>query len=330
MSGAPHTGHKTSTTSLYSGDAGAATDKWLPLAPVKPRASAPAAIVVSAAEEPSAAEYPTLVRFLSKEAVKAAAAGAASPLAAADAERESVSVAYEGGRRVVSVSLGAELDKVTGEGIRKAGVAAVAKLKALKVDAAAIVVPAVAGAPLAKVAEALVQAVALSNWAFDKYLTTEDKVPAFVTKIHVSFAPESPAAAVAEAAAAARTQATLCDAVVFARDLGNDRADEVHPQRLEEVAREIAAETGARLYVLAGEALVAEGMHLMAAVGQAARFPPRYIELLHNGDPEHPEDVIMVLGKGITYDTGGLNIKGTGCKYTRCYARCASPTQQLT
>lgn len=44
----------------------------------------------------------------------------------------------------------------------------------------------------------------------------------------------------------------------------------------------------------------------------AARHPPRYVELLYRGDPEHADDVIMVLGKGITFDSGGLNMKGTG------------------
>jgi leucyl aminopeptidase len=50
----------------------------------------------------------------------------------------------------------------------------------------------------------------------------------------------------------------------------------------------------------------------MHAVGQAARHAPRYIELHYKGDPEHPEDVTALVGKGVCYDTGGLNIKPTG------------------
>jgi leucyl aminopeptidase len=55
----------------------------------------------------------------------------------------------------------------------------------------------------------------------------------------------------------------------------------------------------------------------MAAVGQASRHGPRYIELVYKGDPETYKtdgtgDVFMVVGKGITFDTGGLNLKGTG------------------
>ena len=102
-----------------------------------------------------------------------------------------------------------------------------------------------------------------------------------------------------------------------ARDMANARADEMHPQRIEELAAEVARETGAELFVLRGEALVEQGLHLMAAVGQSARHAPRYVELLYKGDKasyksDGSGDVLMVVGKGITYDTGGLNIKPTG------------------
>ena len=109
-----------------------------------------------------------------------------------------------------------------------------------------------------------------------------------------------------------RRAAVLSDCTVFARDLVNERADEMHPARLEEVARALAAEAGATVHVLAGEALLPAGLHMLHAVGQAARHAPRYVELLHAGDPANPKDVIMLVGKGITYDTGGLNIKPTG------------------
>ena len=104
----------------------------------------------------------------------------------------------------------------------------------------------------------------------------------------------------------------LAESTIFARDLVNERADEMHPERLEAVARAVAAEAGARVHVLAGADLLPEGLHLLYAVGQAARYAPRYVELLHAGDPEHPEDVLLIVGKGITFDSGGLNIKPTG------------------
>lgn len=99
---------------------------------------------------------------------------------------------------------------------------------------------------------------------------------------------------------------------MFARDLANERADELHPARLEEVARGVAAEVGAGVYVVSCEELLEKGLHLLHAVGQSSRYGPRYVELTHTGDPEHPNDVILIVGKGITFDSGGLNIKPTG------------------
>ncbi len=104
----------------------------------------------------------------------------------------------------------------------------------------------------------------------------------------------------------------LSECTIFARDLVNERADEAHPARFEAVARALAAEAGAAVHVLAGEALLPEGLHMLHAVGQAARHAPRYVELLHAGDPANPGDVILLVGKCITFDTGGLNIKPTG------------------
>ena len=109
-----------------------------------------------------------------------------------------------------------------------------------------------------------------------------------------------------------RQAAVLAEGTIFARDLVNERADEMHPARLEAVALAVAAEAGARTHVLSGEALLPAGLHLLHAVGQSSRHAPRYVELLHAGDPANPSDLILLVGKGITFDSGGLNIKPTG------------------
>src|SRR5690242_20562112 len=53
------------------------------------------------------------------------------------------------------------------------------------------------------------------------------------------------------------------------------------------------------------------GYRLLSAVGQAATVPPRLIALKYNGNPERKESIALV-GKGITFDSGGLNLKPTG------------------
>lgn len=88
------------------------------------------------------------------------------------------------------------------------------------------------------------------------------------------------------------------------------------PERMEAIATAIAtAHSGVfKMQVIKGAELVSAGMHLMAAVGQSSRHQARYITLEYtpadlSGVPEHK---VAVVGKGITFDSGGLNIKGTG------------------
>ena len=255
--------------------------------PVLPRAPPAATLVVVSppAAAGAAAGGGTSVTFAPREPRDKSAPP--PPPEVADAERDPVSVAYVGGARAVTVSLGASA-KVDAAGLRKAATAAVAKLRALRVEAATIAIPTVAGIPGAVVAAHVVNAALQTNWSFDRYLTLEDKKAPAVAALTFAAASE-------EEAGAARRAAVLAEATLFARDLVNERADEMHPGRLEEVARGVAAAAGAEVFVCAGADLLPAGLHLLHAVGQAARHAPRYVELLHMGDPEHPEDKILLV-----------------------------------
>ena len=62
--------------------------------------------------------------------------------------------------------------------------------------------------------------------------------------------------------------------------------------------------------VIQGDQLVKEGMNLIWNVGKAATSPPAAVFVHYVGRPEDPETVDhAIVGKGVTYDTGGLNIK---------------------
>lgn len=98
---------------------------------------------------------------------------------------------------------------------------------------------------------------------------------------------------------------------LFARDLGNEQADEANPDFLEETAKQLAATSPHfHLRVLKGDELKELGMNMLIAVGQASRWEPRLI-LLEYRPLEAKEMPTVLLGKGITFDTGGLNLKPT-------------------
>jgi leucyl aminopeptidase len=99
----------------------------------------------------------------------------------------------------------------------------------------------------------------------------------------------------------------LAEATALVRDLVNTPAGDLGPAELEAAARTVATNCGAGVTVTAGKAL-AEGYPMIAAVGQAATADraPRLIEL-EWGNPAHPR--VAIVGKGVCFDTGGLDIK---------------------
>ncbi len=96
------------------------------------------------------------------------------------------------------------------------------------------------------------------------------------------------------------------EAVTLARDLINTPANDMGPAELEAAARSLAARHGADIQVTVGNDLLAENFPLIHAVGRASERAPRLIELKW-GERDHPK--IALVGKGVCFDSGGLDIK---------------------
>ena len=90
------------------------------------------------------------------------------------------------------------------------------------------------------------------------------------------------------------------------RDLVNTPTEHMGPDELEALARDMAATHDARIEVIAGDDLLAQNYPAIHAVGRASHRAPRIIELGW-GDPSHLH--VAIVGKGVCFDTGGLDIK---------------------
>ena len=102
----------------------------------------------------------------------------------------------------------------------------------------------------------------------------------------------------------------LADATALVRDLVDTPAADLGPAELAEAVAVQARAFGAVIEVIKGEALLAANFPAVHAVGRAASRAPRLIDMAW-GDPCHPR--LTLVGKGVTFDTGGLNIKpGSG------------------
>jgi len=116
------------------------------------------------------------------------------------------------------------------------------------------------------------------------------------------------------ARAAARTGVILAESQNLARQLSNEPANALPPAALALAAQRVARETGLRVRVLDVAELKRRKMGGILAVGAGSANPPRLIVLEHGRAGRKPrggrrQDTICLIGKGITFDSGGISIK---------------------
>ncbi|MFH1390914.1 MAG: leucyl aminopeptidase [Candidatus Diapherotrites archaeon] len=149
---------------------------------------------------------------------------------------------------------------------------------------------------------ALLEGAMLANYFFDKYKSKDDKF----FKIEKFSFPKK-----ANAYSKELNNAILvCKNVYLTRDLVSDSSDVITPDLLEKLSRRITLKSKAKLKmkVLHEKELKKQGLDLLYGVGKAGTSKPRLIMLEYNGN-KGSKDKIMFVGKGITFDSGGLNIK---------------------
>jgi leucyl aminopeptidase len=156
---------------------------------------------------------------------------------------------------------------------------------------------------LTAVAERLVEGVLLGTYRFDKYLSEEKRTPLALAEVALLLG-APPTAVHADAIARAER---LARAVARARDLVNEPAGFLTPTRLAEEAQNVASAQGLGITVLGPEECRQRGMGLFLAVAQGSQEEPRFIHLVHK--PANPRKRVALIGKGVTFDSGGLSLK---------------------
>ncbi|MGE3677092.1 MAG: leucyl aminopeptidase [Burkholderiales bacterium] len=145
-------------------------------------------------------------------------------------------------------------------------------------------------------------------YVFDQ-LKTRKKTPPRALRlvtIAVTGAPATP-----QAQAAVREAAATADGVELARTLGNLPANICTPAYLADEARKIAREFKLGIEVLEQKDMEKLGMGALLSVARGSRQPPKLIVLRYNGAAKTVKPVVLV-GKGITFDTGGISLKPAG------------------
>ncbi|KAB2925753.1 MAG: leucyl aminopeptidase [Bacteroidetes bacterium] len=208
-------------------------------------------------------------------------------------------------RRVLLVGAG-DAKSFTLERLRRAAASAAKRAKALKCSsvllhpgAAADVLDADAGSMGTAIAEGAL----LSMYKFDRYLSTKS-TPApkkFTVAAHgASFA--------AAMNAGLRRGIVLAEAVRHARDLANAPGSEIYPETLARDAQASGRRHGFSVRVLTEREILRAKMGGVLAVSQGSVRKPRFI-IMEHGRRFASRGTVVLVGKGVTFDTGGISIK---------------------
>lgn len=209
-------------------------------------------------------------------------------------------------KRVILVGLGAP-DAFDAETLRRASAAGARKASELK----AVTI----GTPLAgtgagrlnavQSAQALTEGVLLALYTYRGQKTGE--APAETVTTVLLLAEDDTAKS--DADAGSKRGVAFAAGGRLARDLVNLPANICTPSYMAERAQEMAENTGLKCEVLGKQQIAALKMGAFLGVAQGSETPPRFIILEHNADKSDELDTVVLVGKGVTFDTGGYSLK---------------------
>ncbi|MCE2982740.1 MAG: leucyl aminopeptidase [Parachlamydia sp.] len=209
-------------------------------------------------------------------------------------------------QRIALIGLGPQ-DKVSTECLRKSYGALAKACLAKKIKSLNILVPLSDRLTEEEKMEGLAEGLLLPNYVYNRLKSTipEEEETALIQKISL-ITSDKRALGLAEEAQA------VCDGVDFARDLINGNADEITPQYLASCAQGLSQEyPSLKTTVFDKKRIEKEGLDLLLAVNRGSALDPAFIIMEYRGRPKSKDNTVII-GKGITYDTGGLNLKPTG------------------
>lgn len=148
------------------------------------------------------------------------------------------------------------------------------------------------------------EGIALGAYRFSKYFTGDRKPKAELNHVSVHKMKGRPSAS---DKAALKLGQAVADAVCIARDAINEPPNELVPAALASLAQRVAQKHKLKIRVLDKKGIKAAGMKLHYAVAQGSANEPRFIHLTYA--PRRAKKKLVFVGKGLTFDSGGLCIK---------------------
>ncbi|TEU12486.1 MAG: leucyl aminopeptidase [Anaerolineales bacterium] len=162
-----------------------------------------------------------------------------------------------------------------------------------------------AGLSVKMASQAIAEGTILALYRFLEHKSTSDEGE---TEIEQLTFVEFDAGKLPQVEAGARVGQVIAESVWLTRDLVNHPPSVATPTMLAQTARQLAEEHGLRCQILDEEQMAELGMGALLGVAQGSQEPARFIILEHNADRKDL-DTIVLAGKGLTFDSGGISLK---------------------
>lgn len=209
-------------------------------------------------------------------------------------------------KRIALLGLG-EKDKLNTEKLRRGYASLTKACRQKRVKDIHVVLPEIASVTSDDVARGVAEGILLANYVFEKHKAHSLKEEPTILLEKVTLVGATP-----HQLAVANKCLGVCQGVYLARDLVNSNADEVTPQHLSRIAVGLAKKLPhVKTTIFDKKRIQKEKMGLLLAVNRGSHNDPAFIIVEYKGNSKS-KDLTVVVGKGVTYDTGGLNLKPTG------------------
>ncbi len=208
----------------------------------------------------------------------------------------------DGKKRILLVGMGKEKE-IDQEGIRKAYSHSLKIAKSLKLKGFSVLFGGFGKISNVKAVKAIVEGMVLGNYEFDKYKQEERKKKKNVEEFTIYYNEPD----ISEAKKVAKEAKIVSENTNWVRDMVNEGSDIMHPDRIARIAEGLAGKSKLKIKILDEKQLRKMGMELLLAVGSGSRYDTKLVVLEWNGSKA--KEKIALVGKGVTFDSGGLDIK---------------------
>ncbi|MGL4847918.1 MAG: leucyl aminopeptidase [Clostridium sp.] len=206
---------------------------------------------------------------------------------------------------VVLLGLGKE-EKVTLEDIKVSMSKAYKKIQELKINDLVVKMIKSEKFKVTELAQAMTVALVLTDYKFDKYKSDRKEEK----EVEVSFSGCAIKAEGDEAVLEAVNEGVdIAEGIIIARDLVNEPANVMYPKVLAKEVSKLGKDYGFEVEVFEKDKIEEFGMEAFLAVAKGSKKKPRLIVMRYFGDADNREKTIGLVGKGLTFDTGGYSLK---------------------